>query len=82
MRDVLDNVQADVEAARKRREAARAIDPSLTAVMDELGSHARMRCIWKDGQVVAGKPPPPDPPSWFTLSGDCVVALCKYGRKR
>jgi hypothetical protein len=49
--------------------------------MDELGSDARMRCIWVDGEVVAGKPPPPDPPSWVTLSGEFVVMACNFGRK-
>ena len=80
MRDVLDAVTADVEAAGKRREAMRALDPTLTAVMDSLGADARMRCIWIDGEVVAGKPPEPDP--GVTISADFYLMAVNLGAKK
>lgn len=81
MRDVLDAVQADTNAAEQRRAQMRAAYPELAAVMDSLGPDARMRHITVDGVTVAGKPPPPDPASWCELSGECVVTLGRMGRK-
>lgn len=69
---------SDREAERSR---VRAISPELTAVMDELKPHARMRAIWVEGKLVAGKEPPPDPPSWCEVSGEMVEALGMFGRK-
>ena len=75
---------AEAEASKREaeRQRVRAICPVLTAIMDELKPHARMLHITVDGVTVAGRPPKADPPSWVELSGDCVVALCNFGRKR
>jgi len=81
MRDVLDAVTADASAADQRRQSMRAKFPEFAQVMDDLGPDARMRCIRDEaGNVLAGKPPPPDPDSWVTLSGEFVVMACNFGR--
>lgn len=82
MRDVLDAVTADASAAEQRRQAMRAKFPELAKVMDDLGPDARMRHITVDGVTVAGKPPPADPDSWVTVSGEFVVFGCNFGRKK
>ena len=48
--------------------------------MDQLGSDARMRCIWVDGEVVAGKPPAPD--NTVTISADFYLMACNLGNRK
>jgi len=62
------------------RARVRAICPQLTAIMDELGANARMRCITVDGVVVAGKPPEPD--GTVSISGDFYLMACNLGKKK
>jgi hypothetical protein len=50
--------------------------------MDELGDAARMRHITVDGVTVAGKPPPPDPSSWATVSGEFLGVVCSMGFRK
>lgn len=82
MRDVLDAVQADTNAAESRRAKMRADYPEFAAVMDDLGPDARMRHIQINGVTAAGRPCPPDPESWVTVSGEFVVFACNSGRKK
>ena len=50
--------------------------------MDGLGSDARMVCVRDhDGNVLAGKPPLPDPPGVVELTADFLVAMFYKGKK-
>ncbi len=63
-----------------KRDENRAAFPEFAAVMDELGPDARMRCIWIDGEVVAGKPPAPD--NTVTISAEFYLMACRMGAKK
>ena len=84
MRDVLEAVTADEQRARAKADANRERFPEIAAVIDSLrgqGAEVRVRFIELDGQLVAGKPHPPDPPSWCEVSGEMVERLGMFGRK-
>jgi hypothetical protein len=81
--DILDMVRADVDAAEARKASLRERFPDLAAIRDQLGDAvARMSVYDERGTLVAGRAPPADPESWVTLSGECVVALSNFGRKK
>jgi hypothetical protein len=83
MTDILDMVRADAAAAEQRKAALRDRFPDLAAIRDSLGDAVQRMAVYdENGTLVAGREPPADPPSWVTLSGECVVALSNFGRTK
>ena len=68
---------SDRQAERAR---VRAISPELTAIMDELGTYAKMLHMTVDGVTVAGKPPAADKTA--TISGEFYLMACRLGAKK
>ena len=84
--DPLTKLAELTQAQASRREAAREENrrrfPELAAVMESLGEHARMRCVYDlNGNVLVGKPPEPEE----SFSAEFLCAMAFFGdsqRKR